>query len=85
MYKGRIILLLKTHSSKWIKTKGQQYKIFYWQNGYGGFSIHPTQIDVVKDYISTQDEHHKKRSFKDEYRAFLTEYNINYDERYVWD
>ena len=41
--------------------------------------------DVVKGYISTQNEHHKKKSFKDEYLAFLKEYNINYDERYVWD
>ena len=81
----KLIEELKTHSSKWIKTKGQQYQKFYWQNGYGGFSIHPAQIDVVKDYISTQNEHHKKKSFKDEYLAFLKEYNINYDERYVWD
>jgi REP element-mobilizing transposase RayT len=76
---------LKKQSSKWIKTKGQQYQKLYWQNGYGGFSIHPSQTDVVKDYISTQDEHHKKISFKYEYRAFLKEYDINYDERYVWD
>ena len=40
---------------------------------------------LAKNYISTQDEHHKKKSFKDEYLAFLNEYNINYDERYVWD
>jgi len=40
---------------------------------------------VVKDYISSQDKHHQKRSFKDEYLAFLKEYNINYDERYIWD
>jgi len=81
----KLIEELKTHSSKWIKTKGQQYHKFYWQNGYGGFSINPAQTHVVKDYISTQDEHHKKLSFKDEYRAFLTENDINYDERYVWD
>ena len=81
----KLIEELKTHSSKWIKTKGQQYQKFYWQNGYGGFSIHPAQIDVVKGYISTQNEHHKKKSFKDEYLAFLKEYNISYDERYVWD
>ncbi len=76
---------LKTHSSKWIKTKGQQYQKFYWQNGYGGFSIHQGEVDVVKNYISTQDEHHKKISFEDEYRAFLEEYDISFDERYVWD
>lgn len=81
----KLIEELKTHSSKWIKTKGQQYRKFYWQYGYGGFSIHPSQINVIKNYILTQEEHHKKISFKEEYRAFLQEYEINYDERYVWD
>ena len=76
---------LKTHSSKWIKTKGQSYQKFYWQNGYGGFSIHLGQVDVLKDYISTQEEHHKELSFQDEYRVLLKEYDIDYDERYVWD
>jgi len=81
----KLIEELKTHSSKWIKTKGQQYQKFYWQNGYGGFSINPAKAHVVKDYISKQDEHHKEISFKDEYRAFLKENDINYDEHYVWD
>ena len=81
----KLIEEIKSHSSKWIKTKGQQYGKFYWQNGYGGFSVHPVQVNAVKDYISTQEEHHKKLSYKDEYRTFLKEYNINFDERYVWD
>lgn len=81
----KLIEELKTHSSKWIKTKGQRYRKFYWQNGYGSFSIHPAQLDAVKKYILMQDDHHKRISFKDEYRAFLKEYEIEYDERYVWD
>ena len=81
----KLIEELKTHSSKWIKTKGQSYQKFYWQNGYGGFSIHLGQVDVLKDYISTQEEHHKELSFQDEYRVLLKEYDIDYDERYVWD
>jgi REP-associated tyrosine transposase len=81
----KLIEEVKSHSSKWIKTKGLQYKHFYWQNGYGAFSIHQSQIDIVKEYILNQKEHHKKLSFKDEYRSFLKEYNIEYDERYVWD
>ncbi len=81
----KLIEELKSHSSKWIKTKGKQYQKFYWQNGYGGFSVHPAQVDVVKNYISTQDEHHKELSFQDEYRVFLKEYDIDYDEQYVWD
>lgn len=81
----KLIEELKTYSSKWIKTKGQSYQKFYWQNGYGGFSIHFGQVDVLKDYISTQEEHHKELSFQDEYRVLLKEYDIDYDERYVWD
>jgi putative transposase len=76
---------VKTHSSKWIKTKDDCYKDFAWQHGYGGFSVNPKQIDVVKEYILSQDKHHQKVSFQDEYRAFLKKYNVEYDERYVWD
>ena len=76
---------LKSHSSKWIKTKGDRYKNFYWQNGYGGFSVNPHEIENVKEYILNQKEHHKTTTFQDEYRAFLKEYNLEYDERYVWD
>jgi len=81
----KLIEELKTHSSKWIKTKGTQYKKFYWQNGYGAFSVNPLKTDIVKNYISTQEENHKKKTFKDEYLAFLKEYDVVYDERYVWD
>lgn len=81
----KLIEKLKAYSSKWIKTKGQQYQNFYWQSGYGGFSIHTAQVDIVKNYILTQADHHKEISFKDEYHAFLKEYDIKYDERYVWD
>lgn len=76
---------LKTHSSKWIKTKGIEYREFYWQHGYGAFSVNPKQIDVVKKYIQNQEQHHGKCSFQTEYRQFLKAYNIDYDERFVWD
>ncbi len=76
---------IKKQSSKWIKTKGQTYADFYWQSGYGIFSVNPTEIDVVVNYIMNQEEHHKKVSFQDEFRAFLKKYKIEYDERYVWD
>ena len=76
---------VKKNSSKWIKTKGQTYSNFYWQNGYGGFSVNPTEIEIVKIYIHNQQEHHKKRTFQDEYRAFLKKYNVPFDEKYVWD
>lgn len=76
---------LKSHSSKWIKTKGESYRNFYWQDGYGAFSVNPSEIDVVVDYISKQKEHHSKKSFQEEYRAFLKKYKVEYDERYVWE
>ena len=76
---------IKKRSSKWIKTKGESYSNFYWQDGYGIFSINPTEIDKVIDYIQKQDKHHKHNSFQDEFRAFLKKYKVEYDERYVWD
>lgn len=76
---------LKKQSSKWIKTQGNAYSNFYWQDGYGVFSVNPTQIDVVVDYIKNQEEHHKTLSFQDELRAFLKKYNVEYDERYIWN
>ena len=76
---------IKSYSSRWFKTKGGALANFYWQHGYGTFSVNPTEIEVVKKYIETQMEHHKSRSFQDEFRSFLNKYNIEYDERYVWD
>jgi len=81
----KLIEELKSHSSQWIKNKGNKYQNFYWQNGYGGFSINPTEIEIVREYILKQEEHHKKRTFQEEYRAFLKKYDVEYDERYVWD
>ena len=76
---------LKTNSSKWIKTKHPIFSNFHWQDGYDAFSVNPTQTDAVTKYIKDQSEHHKTVTFQDEYRAFLKKYNIEYDERYVWD
>jgi len=76
---------LKTGTSKWIKTQGKEFAEFHWQDGYGAFSVNPSQINIVSDYISKQFEHHNKKPFQEEYRAFLEEYMVDYDERYVWD
>ena len=75
----------KSHSSLWIKTKGREFEKFYWQRGYGAFSVSPSAIEIVKNYILNQEEYHKNRTFEDEYREFLREHNVEYDERYVWD
>ncbi|HKJ43696.1 MAG TPA: IS200/IS605 family transposase [Sunxiuqinia sp.] len=76
---------LKKQSSKWIKTKGRRYTNFYWQDGYGIFSVNPSEVDIVAKYIINQEAHQKMRSFKEEYRAFLKKYKVEFDERYVWD
>jgi REP element-mobilizing transposase RayT len=74
---------IKKSSSKWIKTKGPHYQNFYWQDGYGGFSVSNSGVDTVKKYIITQKEHHKKLSVMDEYKNLLDAYGIQYEERYL--
>jgi putative transposase len=76
---------IKKQSSKWIKTKGPAYSSFYWQDGYGIFSVNPTETEKVVQYIHNQHEHHKKITFQDEFREFLKKYRVEYDERFVWD
>ena len=76
---------LKSHSSKWIKTKGEAYSNFYWQDGYGAFSVNPSDVEIVINYIANQKEHHSKKTFQNEYTAFLKKHEVEYDERYVWD
>jgi len=76
---------VKTESSKWIKTKGENFKTFHWQSGYGAFSVGQSQVTGVKRYIARQKLHHQRVTFQEEYRKFLKSYRIAYDERYVWD
>jgi REP element-mobilizing transposase RayT len=76
---------VKTESSKWIKTKGPEFRNFHWQAGYGAFSIGQSQVSTLKRYIARQKLHHQRITFQDEYRKFLKSYGIDYDERYVWD
>lgn len=81
----KLIEEVKSHSSKWIKTKGVAFENFYWQNGYGAFSVNPTELEIVKKYIVNQEEHHRKKTFQEEFLAFLKKYNVEYDEKYIWD
>jgi putative transposase len=76
---------LKTSSSKWLKTQSPALTAFSWQRGYGAFSVGPSDLEILRHYIDTQEEHHRRRSFQEEYRGFLTKYGIHFDERYVWD
>lgn len=81
----KLVEEVKSHSSKWMKTRNESLKNFYWQDGYGAFSVNPAEVDRVIAYIANQHTHHGKQRFEDEYRAFLKKYKVEYDERYVWD
>jgi len=76
---------LKTTSSKWLKTQSPELSTFAWQRGYGVFSADPRELDALSLYIETQEEHHQKRSFQDEYRGLLSQYRMTCGERYLWD
>jgi putative transposase len=80
-----LVQKIKANSSKWMKTKDKSLANFFWQDGYGAFSVNPKEVDVVVNYIKNQHEHHSKKDFKVEYRAILKKYEVEYDERYVWD
>jgi len=76
---------LKTSSSKWLKTQSPDLAGFSWQRGYGAFSVGLANLDDLRRYIDNQEEHHRVRTFQEEYRSLLTKYGIVYEERYVWD
>jgi REP element-mobilizing transposase RayT len=76
---------VKKASSKWIKTQGPGFAGFAWQSGYGAFAVSESNVEAVREYIANQREHHRKKTFQEEYRLFLERHRIAYDERYVWD
>jgi len=75
---------IKRESSIWVKENGGPPD-FYWQEGYGAFSIGQSQVTAVMKYIANQKQHHAKQEFQAEFREFLERYQVDYDERYVWD
>ena len=82
---SKVVEEVKKSSSKWMKTKGKLLDNFHWQNGYGAFSVSPSKLEDVKSYIRSQEDHHRRISFQEEFRRFLEQYKVDYDERYVWD
>jgi putative transposase len=77
--------LIKTNSSRWIHGRWCQHRQFAWQTGYGAFTVSESGLGAVRDYISRQQEHHKRRSFQEEFLAFIRKNKIAVDERYLWD
>jgi len=82
---AKLVEELKTASSKWLKTQSPALAGFAWQRGYGAFSVSHSGLDALKHYIDSQEEHHRTKTFEDEYRVFLEKYGIEFDERYLWD
>jgi REP element-mobilizing transposase RayT len=82
---AQIVYEVKRGSSKWMKTQGAEFRKFYWQSGYGAFSVSQSHVEQVRRYIQKQAQHHRKVTFQNEYREFLRRYKVDYDERYVWD
>ena len=80
---GVLIGDIKRESSKWMKKNGVEK--FYWQRGYGVFSIGASQVAAVSDYILNQKGHHSRQIFQDEFRGLCKKYNVEIDERYCWD
>lgn len=82
---SEVVGKIKSNASRWLHNKYEAYIDFEWQHGYAAFSVSESKVGVVTKYIQNQVEHHKKESFEDEYRTFLKAYNIEWDERYVWE
>jgi len=82
---AEILREVKRGSSVWIKEKDPALAAFHWQAGYAAFSVSQSNVDTVHQYITNQEEHHRKLTFQEEFRAFLQRHRVEYDERYVWD
>jgi len=74
---------LKSSSSKWVPEELKK-PLFSWQEGYGAFTVSASQIEAVKNYIANQEEHHRRKTFQEEYIEFLKQSDVEYDERYIW-
>ena len=82
---AELIEELKKSSSKWIKGLAPKFGQFYWQRGYGAFSVSPSQLEAVLQYVQSQQEHHRTRTFQEEFRDLLHKHGVEFDERYVCD
>jgi len=82
---AQLIEQIKKASSKWIKGLDARYRGFFWQRGDGVFSLSLSQFEAVLQYVETQQEHHRTRTFQEEYRELLRRHGVDFDERYVWD
>ena len=82
---AELIEQIKKTCSKWIKALEARYRGFSWQRGYSALSVSPNQLEAVLKYVDTQQEHHRTRTFREEYRELFRRHGVGCDERYVWD
>ena len=82
---SNVVAQLKKSSNDWLRTQGSTFTNFFWQAGFGAFSVSKSQVEAVSHYIRTQREHHRVKSFQEEFRAFLRAHDAEFDEHYVWD
>ncbi len=82
---SKALQLLKGASSHWIHEAFPELSGFAWQDGYGAFTVSQSALAETMKYIQNQRQHHQSRSFKEEYLAFLRKYEVEFDERYLWD
>lgn len=76
---------IKRETSKWMKQQDRSLEKFFWQRGYGAFSIGQSQVPAAKRYIDSQKEHHTKQTFQNEFRELCRKYEVDLDERFCWD
>ena len=76
-----IVWAIKRSSSKWVKGQAPGLRKFHWQEGYGAFSVSQSDVERVEQYIINQEAHHRRKTFKDEFRGFLKKYEVDYDVR----
>jgi putative transposase len=79
---SQVVEEIKTTSSEWLKTQNDALNQFTW---YGAFAVSESNLDTVRQYIANQREHHRTKTFQEEYRTFLRKHNVPFDERYLWD
>ncbi|NDV63685.1 transposase [Bacteroides sp. 224] len=82
---AKFVQEIKASSSKWIKSIGPHFRDFEWQKGYAAFSVSPSIKEKTIKYVLNQQEHHRKQTFQEEYIMFLKEYNVEYNEKYLWE
>ena len=81
---AEMVRLIKANSSKWVNEKPGRTERFEWQSGYGAFTVSESQLPVVRKYILAQEEHHRGRSFQEEFVEMLNRHGLKFDEKYIW-